>query len=694
VPVFDPLVQQRLCIALSAAAVLGSAESCQLFLQEAMAMAGAGGTPTTPPAITIALEMLKQLPVEKEAAGIPLGRKNELQLQLLQAKDHIWQLFDYLMSTQDQPAQRILILNCIQNWVKLGVSLSQFGDEHAATFRCVLQSLSASPELAKSASAILMDAIGINEYPRPQSRNAAVLSVVEGILSAQGLYAAAVHSDDEDTCHALTQLLVEIVDGEAELLVRAANEQVLQLVDFALQCTGQPRRNIASLVLDCWLRFQDIPLEERHPDLGAPLYLKVLQVLLLQCTYPQNFTNWDEEDLDEDDFMGFREGPQGSRDVFVTSYYLLRRQFMAVLMGTLQQGGVLAWQTIEAAVFVLYSVAADVRKRLDEDPSSADLAADQQATAQMVFQFFQELTTNTALSSNPLVVLAICRLIGAFDQWFEKPGPAAVALPVHPKELIGGVLQYLSNALLVPEARSQAATALGRICVGCRARLASDTAILDSLVESLEKAAAAGLSVKDRESVTVGIVRVTATLQATPGQAVLGKLATTMIQRLGGALAQIPAAGAVPDGVVKDTIMSELQLLATSIQFLDSPIHSAADGSHMALPLVAMVWPLLQQSSGSCVKDNECMGHVLALYTSLLGSFKQAMASKLSELAQVIVSCFQQSHFPGALDCLAKAVEIFGQPAESAETFKAILSMISQSVFAYVQSGYETIAYI
>jgi hypothetical protein len=70
---------------------------------------------------------------------------------------------------------------------------------------------------------------------------------------------------------------------------------------------------------------------------------------------------------------------------------------------------------------------------------------------------------------------------------------------MHPRELVSNVLRYIANALTVVEARSHAASALKSLCVGCRAKMASEPQILEHVVDALENASSAGLEIADRK---------------------------------------------------------------------------------------------------------------------------------------------------------------------------------------------------
>ena len=58
---------------------------------------------------------------------------------------------------------------------------------------------------------------------------------------------------------------------------------------------------------------QDLPFSERHPSLGRPVYVRLLDVLLSKCELPEGFVSWDDQDADEADEEAFSELREGAQ---------------------------------------------------------------------------------------------------------------------------------------------------------------------------------------------------------------------------------------------------------------------------------------------------------------------------------------------------------------------------------------------
>ena len=61
-----------------------------------------------------------------------------------------------------------------------------------------------------------------------------------------------------------------------------------------------------------------VPVEQRHPQLGPPVYASALPSLTRQARYPVPFSSWEENEQDSDAFHSFR-------------YFLARSAFLEVL---------------------------------------------------------------------------------------------------------------------------------------------------------------------------------------------------------------------------------------------------------------------------------------------------------------------------------------------------------------------------
>ena len=202
-----------------------------------------------------------------------------------------------------------------------------------------------------------------------------------------------------------------------------------------------------------------MPLAERLPALGPPLYEAILGALGPHASYPPDFTSWRccYEGADEESWGRMRE--QVLPEALDVAYCLLRMAYLTRAWELLR--GARSWQDAEAALFLVKSVALGVRTRVMADSAAAGAARGEGATPAalaaardrlesraLLLSLFEQLCGSSEAQGRwvggpaPLARGA-ASLIDAFSPWFAKDPDA----PLH------GALQLLVLALGVPEVR-------------------------------------------------------------------------------------------------------------------------------------------------------------------------------------------------------------------------------------------------
>lgn len=204
-----------------------------------------------------------------------------------------------------------------------------------------------------------------------------------------------------------------------------------------------------------------VPLAERLPALGPPLYEAMLRALAPHASYPPDFTSWRccYEGGDEESWGRMRE--QVLPEALDVSYCLLRMAYLTRAWELLQ--GARSWQDAEAALFLVKSVALGVRTRVMADasatrgeaaaptPAAAAVARDRAESRALLLAVFGQLCgSGEAMARWVGGPAALARgaasLVDAFSPWFAKD----------PDAPLSGALQLLVLALGVPEVRVSA----------------------------------------------------------------------------------------------------------------------------------------------------------------------------------------------------------------------------------------------
>jgi hypothetical protein len=83
--------------------------------------------------------------------------------------------------------------------------------------------------------------------------------------------------------------------------------QAASLVEAVLKCLGCSSKKVAETAVEYFDALCTVPMSERHPYFGAPMFAQLLQPLLSHARYPADFTSWEEcVEEDSDDFHRFR----------------------------------------------------------------------------------------------------------------------------------------------------------------------------------------------------------------------------------------------------------------------------------------------------------------------------------------------------------------------------------------------------
>ena len=85
--------------------------------------------------------------------------------------------------------------------------------------------------------------------------------------------------------------------------------QAQALAELALECARVPSRAVAEAAVEFFEALSTVPVAARAPQLGPPLFARLLPALLCAARYPEGFASW--EDCAEDDadsFHRFRRG--------------------------------------------------------------------------------------------------------------------------------------------------------------------------------------------------------------------------------------------------------------------------------------------------------------------------------------------------------------------------------------------------
>ena len=82
--------------------------------------------------------------------------------------------------------------------------------------------------------------------------------------------------------------------------------QAVPLAAVVLECLTCDHQGAVEAAVEFFDLMNAVPVEQRHPQLGPPVYATALPHLTRQARYPLPFSTWEECELDSDSFHSFR----------------------------------------------------------------------------------------------------------------------------------------------------------------------------------------------------------------------------------------------------------------------------------------------------------------------------------------------------------------------------------------------------
>eukprot|EP00899_Mesostigma_viride_P005090 jgi/Mesvir1/14582/Mv05258-RA.2 len=504
----------------------------------------------------------------------------------------------------------------------------------------------------------------------------------------------------------LSRVALAIAESCTELLA-SGNPDTLALTELVLRCACLEDTGVVEVAVDYFAALNTVPVAARPHHLQGPLYVRLLQhALLRHAMYPEGFTCWAEHvgDMDEDSFHRFRE--QVLTDILDTAYGLLRSQYLQYITAALQAAT--NWQATEAALFAVRCVSISVKSRVLPERVSEGvdpaIAADCEESNKLLSGLFQRIAQAgigggrmgdahagvggmgspgvvpgvPSFSSPGVLVASASRLIGAYASWFGNCSGAFVE----------GVLAYLLNAMQVPDAWSQAASAFRSLCARCCAHL-RDEALLSRLISSLHEqlatqhqhhqqqqqshgqgrahgssaSSSGAMPLDDKVALVEGLARVVASLPANQAVAMAQRLASPFTARIA-QLAAVPPSGSVSPAQAA-ALAEELAQFGAVLRFLEfNTVRAAAE--HPAMAVMQAAWPLLEQVAGTPAwrSQPDVIAHLCGAYTNVVLSCKGFAVPLAPPMLQALVALVADGQHAPCLGAIGTMVEIFAPAIE------------------------------
>ena len=551
-----------------------------------------------------------------------------------------------------------------------------------------------------------------------QSRKLAVASLLASIQTIEFLTGAlkiAQSQQWEDAIIAVSTLASSLAREDIEDIAQCQHSGCLELFELLLELQSHDIHNAAVPVLDVWLALQDIPTPERHPSLVAPLYMRLVEVVLNRVAYPSNFVSWEEElELESSEFEEMR---RLSTDVLIGAYELLRSDYLETLSTVVTSTDRKDWAIIESALFCLCAVAREACARVKsaqnaaksgrDSPAASDGSATATGLTQMVASLCEGGSASTS-NQHPLVLSAIGNFLGSYSVVWSTTCPAPSILEM---------LSYLATALSVPAAVESAGKGIRLVLIASVSKLVKATSspgadpsaynqISTALTQCMNSALSTGNS-NVMASVAEGCSRLAVQLgDKSQSRTILSNISHSTIKRARDALDAMVSSSSVEGSgqaasqsdAASQVLASCLGVLRELVRFCDG-VSSLKEGQpHVVSDMLNSAWPVLNEiSNQKCCRSNEMvLSGLLEVHSQLLSVVPCLIGPYFKDLISFVVRAYEESTIPSALDYVSAAVESFGSEhsdiASSAgfddnakeSMFNQLLSHLCKCTFTYV----------
>ncbi|KAL1709000.1 armadillo-type protein [Schizophyllum commune] len=329
------------------------------------------------------------------------------------------------------------VFTCLRSWLMAGeISIEDF--ILTPLFPAVFEALNSDQLFDAAADAICEI---IHETQEINDNMTAIERIVPLVISLKPMLAK--HSEDTDRIRGYARIFAEAGECYRALILQHP-ETFFPIVEALGECSAFPDLDIVPITFPFWMRLaQAIGKRSSVPPPFLDAYRSLMTVIIRHLHFPPDSAPLKGQEAD--DFRSFR---HVMGDTLKDCCYVLKAEtcLMAaynMITAALAQGPNVAWQEIEAPLFAMRSMGAEI------DPN------DDNAVPKI-------LELIPSLPTHPRIRYAALLIIGRYSQWTSE----------HPTYL-PPQLQYISAGFEDPdlEVCSAAGHALKYICCDCKQHL-------------------------------------------------------------------------------------------------------------------------------------------------------------------------------------------------------------------------------
>ncbi|KAI5452636.1 Nuclear import receptor [Naganishia albida] len=596
--------------------------------------------------VEMLLEFLKVLVEEAGNPRIPLNsaeaadRSSEL---LSSQREKVLGLLEMYLSAQGVTSRvQTAVFETLRAWLQAG-EIDANMIAQTRLFQFTFEAL-ANIELFDAAVDVICDMI--HETQEVEDNVQVVEMIVPKVIALRPVFDQAVKDEDDDAVRGYCRIFTEAGETYRQLIL-AHPDTFLPLVEAIGQCAAYHDLDIVPITFAFWWKFgqalgkrarQDDRYDEedagpsstQHQAIYGPflqVYANLQDSMIRHLQFPQGdnagFTNA----AARDEFRAFRHdmGDTLKDCCAVLGANVCMKRSYDLVMTALAKGDAMVWQEVEAPLFSMRSMGAEV------DPSDDEVLP----------HIMDMLPT---LPRHPKIQYAAILVISRYTQWINQ----------HPSYL-SFQLNYISSGFEIQtdDVAAAAAQAMKWMCKDCKEHLVPYLGQLYSFITT----AGAGLEIDDRIEVTEAIGYVISIMPPNDAAEALQRFTQPVLQQI-----QTLGAGPILHGREETTPLTEaLEQLEAYVATVSSIDPLPASCQNTAGAIYQVLDQLIDKYYASySVADRVCNVLRRGLSFFPFSSIRPILPAMLERLNQ----SFERSGHPQYIWIIGKCVGLFGKQVE------------------------------
>eukprot|EP00041_Stephanoeca_diplocostata_P032962 m.1075472 g.1075472 ORF g.1075472 m.1075472 type:complete len:968 (+) comp24241_c0_seq6:272-3175(+) len=537
------------------------------------------------------------------------------------------------MALQHRDALIISFVNSVASWGAVGLDFVHLlGTTDILSFTVDCLGASDTKFFRAAADALTECAVATTSTRRGGVSAHHAMQLASVLLPALGdnvtpRFAAAVaggaSSDDNETCCLIcTRLVVEV--GRVVLPVLTASDgtslqpHVATLLNMLVESIAHDN---AAIVESAVAFLEDLVAAVGMTAQWLHLLDRIFSAVLSRFQYPASFTTWEDSDVDEDDFRGFRRHARSLLQAIACMQPDHVVHTMSARLTSLtgaSSASLASWPQLEVLYFAAASVAQEVvpapqRVRRSHTADDARGTSDRDVVVEAFFARILRPQSDEP-TQHFLVRQAMMHFVACYSHWF----------PQHPDRM-GTVVATVLADLHNTDAVVAAADALQALCAACPVVVAANAHLSDLIAT----ATAAAYPTSAAGTVAEALIRAVACCPVDAAQGHVRALVQPVHTALQTHMAHVATHGSLD--AVAAPIAQVLHVLARILRFLDILPVKAQDGAHTAV----MVFRLL---SGELDAVHRRFLHVERVHSALCGVCDAVIHSGKVDSLEVVPS--------------------------------------------------------